>query len=44
MGLRIIGIEESGKAQDIKSYKDSHGFVRVIEITEGLKSQPAILP
>lgn len=43
-GLRIIGVELRGKIKDIKNFKDKHGFVRVIEVTEKGKPQSAIFP
>jgi hypothetical protein len=43
-GLRIIGVELSGKAKHIGNFKDETPFVRVVELQEGEKHQPAILP
>lgn len=43
-GLRIIGIELSGKAKHIKDFMDGNSFVRVVELQEDGKHQPAILP
>lgn len=43
-GLRIVGIDIYGKARHIKEFTDATPFVRVIELTEGGKPQPAILP
>jgi hypothetical protein len=43
-GLRIIGVELKGKAKAIKDFKEKNPFVRVVELKENGKPQPAILP
>lgn len=43
-GLRIIGVEIHGQAKDISIFAEQNPFVRVIELKEKGKPQPAILP
>jgi len=43
-GLRIVGVELAGKVRNINSFKEKHGFVRVIEVRNTAKPQSAILP
>lgn len=42
-GLRIIGIDLSGRAVDIQNFKEKNSFARVIELKEGGRSQSAII-
>lgn len=43
-GIRIIGIEVAGRAHNINEFKEQNSFVRVIELHENVKPQPAIVP
>jgi hypothetical protein len=43
-GIRIIGLEVYGHAKDIGAFAEKNPFVRVIELKEKGKPQPAILP
>lgn len=43
-GLRIIGLDVSGRAADLQDFRIRKPFVRVIELKEKDRPQPAILP
>lgn len=43
-GLRLIGVEFHGKARAIMEFKERNRFVRVVELKESGKPQPAVLP
>ncbi|KKU81594.1 MAG: hypothetical protein UY07_C0014G0014 [Parcubacteria group bacterium GW2011_GWA1_47_8] len=43
-GIRVIGVEVQGRARDIQDLKEKNSFVRVIELKEHAKPQPAIVP
>ncbi len=43
-GIRVIAIELHGKAKDIQDFKKKNSFVRVVELKEKGKPQPAIIP
>lgn len=43
-GIRVVGVEVAGRAMDIQGFKDKNAFVRVIELKENGKPQPAIVP
>lgn len=43
-GIRVVGVEVDGRAMDIQDFKEKNSFVRIVEIKENGKPQPAILP
>lgn len=43
-GIRVIGVEFFGKAKDVQDFMDRNSFVRVLELKEDGKPQPAIVP
>ncbi|MDO8604754.1 MAG: hypothetical protein Q7K40_05185 [bacterium] len=43
-GISVVGVEVSGRARDIEDFKNKNSFVRVIELKQNGKPQPAIVP
>lgn len=43
-GIRVVGMAFHGKAKDLADFKERNSFVRVIELQESGKPQPAIIP
>lgn len=43
-GIRVVGVEVAGRARDIHAFRERNSFVRVIELKQNGKPQPAILP
>lgn len=43
-GIRVVGVEVVGRLRDMQDFKGRTPFVRVIELKETGKKQPAIVP
>ena len=43
-GIRVVGVEVVGRVRDMQDFRDRNAFVRVIELKENGKKQPAIVP
>lgn len=43
-GIRVVGVEVTGRARDVQDFRAKNSFVRVIELIEHGKPQSAIVP